>query len=84
MGDVSLQKHAALSERLMLEGDLVGNVFHANISPANYDRRTLCNNYIHSESKNAAKKATRVRFQGFICKTKTTQKSFSVSFSRQL
>lgn len=56
MGDVSLQKQAALSERLMSEGDLVGNVFHANILPANYDRRTLCNNYIHSEYKNAVKK----------------------------
>lgn len=52
MGDVSLQKQAALSERLMLEGD----VFPANILPANYDRRTLCNNYIHSEYKNAVKK----------------------------
>lgn len=78
MGDVSLQKQAALSERLMLEGDLVGNVFPANILPANYDRRTLCNNYIHSEYKNAVKKATHERFQGFICKTKTTHKNHLV------
>lgn len=70
MGDVSLQKHAALSERLMLEGDLVGNVFHANISPANYDRRTLCNNYINSWYKNTVKKSNACEISGIYLQDK--------------
>lgn len=53
VGDASLQRHAALSERLMLEGDLVENVLHGNISLANYYKCTVYNNEIHSGYKSA-------------------------------